>query len=164
MIVRSHTPSSAPTRVLILARGDTHCGDDGIGPALAGWVTERFQTAPSVRVILCCQWTPELAQEIATSEAVLFIDCSTTAKPGSVNLLPVEPGARCEAPATHYLGASEMMRLALDVYGCAPGEPLLLLIGARSTELGDRITPEVLDSLRIAVPLLESIVLRLLSE
>ena len=76
-------------RCLILACGNTLRSDDGVGPNLAAWAEERFQGEINVRVLARQQWTPDLAEEIAAAESVLFIDCSIDSAPGSVRLVPV---------------------------------------------------------------------------
>src|SRR5438105_2766334 len=105
-----------PVRFLILACGNTLRGDDGVGPWLAAWADERFAAEPAIRVISRQQWTPDLAEEIALSDAVLFVDCALDAAPGIVNVVPVRP-ARPEAGlATHHTGAAELLALSEELY------------------------------------------------
>ena len=59
-------------RCLILACGNTLRSDDGVGPWLAEWAEERFLSETGVSVLIRQQWTPELAEDIARSESVLF--------------------------------------------------------------------------------------------
>ena len=63
-------------RCLVLSCGNTLRGDDGIGPWLAEWAEERFKDEAGVRVVSRQQWTPDLVEEIAEAETVLFVDCS----------------------------------------------------------------------------------------
>ena len=63
-----------PIQVLILACGNTLRSDDGVGPWLANWAEERFGAHPAIRVVSRQQWTPDLAQDVAQAESVLFID------------------------------------------------------------------------------------------
>ena len=78
-------------RCLILACGNTLRGDDGVGPWLAEWAEEKYRGDPTVRVISRQQWTPDLAEDIAGAESVLFIDCSIESAPGYVSLISIEP-------------------------------------------------------------------------
>ena len=80
-----------PYRCLILACGNTLRSDDGLGPRLAEWAEQQFLTEPAVRVLSRQQWTPELAEDIAAAESVLFIDCSAESAPGLVKLAPLSP-------------------------------------------------------------------------
>jgi len=68
-------------RCLILACGNTLRSDDGVGPNLAAWAEERFRQDPDVRVISRQQWTPDLAEDIAPADSVLFIDASVNPRP-----------------------------------------------------------------------------------
>ena len=101
---------SIPARCLILACGNTLREDDGVGPWLAAWAEEQFAGEPLVRVISRQQWTPELAEEIAGAESVIFIDCAVSAQPGSVQVAAVEPGGEAPGLATHHLGAQNCLR------------------------------------------------------
>jgi hydrogenase maturation protease len=149
-------------RCLILACGNTLRGDDGVGPWLAEWAEERFRSETGVSVLIRQQWTPELAEDIARSESVLFIDCSIDCAPGSVNLTPVEPVAATQGLATHHQGAPQLLALARELYGSVPANAQLVTIGAGSTELGESFSDPVLDALPEACRLIEKTVLHLL--
>jgi hydrogenase maturation protease len=115
-----------------------------------------------VFVLIRQQWTPELAEDIARSESVLFIDCSIDCAPGSVNLTPVEPVAATQGLATHHQGAPQLLALARELYGSVPANAQLVTIGAGSTELGESFSDPVLDALPEACRLIEKTVLHLL--
>src|SRR5271166_5926396 len=78
-------------RCLILACGNTLRGDDGIGPWLAEWAAQRFAAEAGIRVVIRQQWTPELAEEIAGTQSLLFIDASAELPPAQVRLMAVQP-------------------------------------------------------------------------
>jgi hydrogenase maturation protease len=150
-------------RCLILACGNTLREDDGVGPFLAEWAEARFVADPAVRVVSRQQWTPELAEEIAGSGSVLFIDCSVASPPGTVNLVPVEPVAAGPGLATHHVGAPELLALSRELYDSLPQHALLLTIGADSTALREGFSAAVTAALPEASRLLETTVLRLLA-
>lgn len=135
--------SLSPARCLILACGNTLRGDDGIGPWLAQWAEERFSGQSEVRVISRQQWTPELAEEIAHAESVLFVDCSVASAAGSVRVTQVEPAEPEEGLATHHVGAPQLLELARELYDSLPRNALLLTVGAGSIELGEEFSAEV---------------------
>ena len=132
-----------PVGCLVLACGNTLRGDDGVGPRLAEWAREHFHSETGVRVVSRQQWTPELAEEIARAAAVLFIDCSVQADPGSVSLRPIEAAAAMPLRSTHRLGAAELLALASELYGAQPRITLLLTVGAGSFELGEKLSAAV---------------------
>ncbi len=151
-------------RCLILACGNTLRSDDGIGPWLAAWAEDKFSGEPGVRVAARQQWTPDLAEEISQADSVLFIDCSVEAGPGSVRIVEIEPCASAQGPATHHLGAPELLALARELYNWLPRSAQLLTIGAGSTELGEEFSEPVLDAIPQACALLERTIFDLLRD
>lgn len=151
-----------PARCLILACGNTLRGDDGLGPWLAGWAEEQFQSRPEVRIVSRQQWTPELAQDVAHAKAVLFVDCSVDSAPGFVQLISVGPASSAEGLATHHVDAAELLALARELYDAAPQNAFTLTVGAGSTELGEEFSPAVTAALPQACRLLRTTVLGLL--
>lgn len=152
--------ASDPTRCLILACGNTLRSDDGVGPWLAGWAQERFADDPRIQIVSCHQWTPELAEDIAGAQSVIFIDCSVALPAGSIDLVSVEP-AQTPTSGTHRLAAPELLALARDLFGAAPREALLLTVGAGSTDLGENFSEAVTAALPSASAYLEETVRRL---
>lgn len=134
--------SSGPVRCLILACGNPLRGDDGIGPWLARWAEEQFPGDPAVRVISRQQWTPELAEEIARAESVVFIDSSIDSAPGEIQSLAVEPAPPEPGLATHHLDAPRLLALCQELFGRLPRSAQILTVGAGSTEMGETLSPE----------------------
>jgi hydrogenase maturation protease len=155
--------SSTPARCLILACGNTLRGDDGVGLWLAEWAERRFSSEAALRVIADHQWTPELAEDVAHAESVLFIDCSVNSLPGSITLTHVHPAADTKGMAAHHLGASELLALGHELYHSLPSNALQLTIGASSTELGEVFSDPVTAALPDACTLIEETVLQMLS-
>ncbi len=148
-------------RCLILGCGSTLRGDDGIGPALCAWAEERFAAEPGVRVIARHQWTPDLAVDVAEAAAVVFIDCSIETEPGQILLREIAP-APAAGIATHYVGASDLLALARDLYRTTPRDTMLLTVGASSIELGEVFSDPVQAVLADARRQLETAVLGML--
>jgi hydrogenase maturation protease len=142
-------------RCLILACGNTLRGDDGIGPFLCAWAEERFTANPNVRTVASHQWTPDMAEDIAAAESVIFIDCAIDQAPGQVLLRELSPAPLKPGLATHHLSAPELLHTAQDLYGHQPRRALLLTIGAGSIELGEGFSAPVNAALRSARSTLE---------
>ena len=138
--------------------------DDGAGPWLAAWAEERFAGEASVRVVSRQQWTPELAEEIAGAQSVVFIDCAANSQPGSVQLAPVEPGGEAPGLATHHFGAAELLSLSKDLYGSVPRTSLLLTIGAGSLGLREGFSEKVNAALPEACDCLERSVREMIAD
>lgn len=144
-------------RCLILSCGNTLRGDDGIGPWLAEWAEERFKDEAGVRVLSRQQWTPDLVEEIAAAETVLFVDCSVAAEAGSVSVVEVQPAA-AGGRDTHHQGAAELLKFANDYFSSLPRTSRLLTVGAGSIELGEEFSPAVVDATPLACAKLEETV------
>lgn len=149
-------------RCLILACGNTLRSDDGVGPWLATWCEGRFAGEPGVRVIARQQWTPDLAEEIAHADAVVFVDCAIDAAPGTLRIAEVEPDSAQDGLSTHHLGAAELLRLSEEFYSCRPRNALLLTLGAGSTEMGETFSESIKGALPQACKALETAVQGLL--
>lgn len=151
-----------PTGCLVLACGNTLRSDDGVGPWLCERVEIDFEADPEVRVIARQQWTPDLAEDIAASRTVIFVDCTLDAPPGQVALREVKPSSPTSGLATHHTGAAELLSMASQLYGAVPHRALLLTVGAGSMALGESFSPAVRNALPDARNLLELTILQLL--
>jgi len=154
--------TTTPMRCLILACGNTTRSDDGVGPFLAEWAAERFRSNANVRVVSRQQWTPELAEEIAAADSVIFVDSSANSTPGHVRLIPVEAKAGNSGTATHHVDAPELLGLTRALYGSRSGHAMLLTVGTGSTEFGETFSERVEAALPRAKGILEKTVLRFL--
>jgi len=150
-------------RCLVLACGNSLRSDDGVGPKLATWAEERFREEPDVRVVSRKQWTPDLAQDIAAADSVLFVDSSVDSVPGRVCLSPVQSNRGNGDSATHSLEAHELLGLTRSLYGSIASHAMLLTVGAGSTELGETLSDRVEAALPRARGVLEKAVLQFLA-
>jgi hydrogenase maturation protease len=151
-------------RCLILACGNTLREDDGVGPWLADWAEERFRGESGVRVVSRHQWTPELAEEIAQAEAVIFVDCAINIPSGSVRTMPVRAEDESSGLGTHHLGAGQLLSLSKELYDSTPRSSLLLTIGAGSLELREGFSDAVKRALPEACRILDESVQHLVGQ
>lgn len=149
-------------RCLILACGNTLRGDDGIGPFLCAWAAERFAADARVRALASHQWAPDMAEDVAGAETVVFIDCALDQAPGQILLRELSPAPLKPGLVTHHLGAPELLQTAQELYGQQPHRALLLTIGAGSIELAEELSPAMLAAIPDAQELLDLTVHQLL--
>jgi hydrogenase maturation protease len=149
-------------RCLILACGNTLREDDGVGPFLAQWAEEHWRDDPRVRVLCDHQWTPEMVEEVAQAESVIFIDCSTDCEAGLVRTMPVQPAGENSKIGTHHLDAGQLLALSMQFCGAMPRSSLLLTVGAASLELREGFSEVVETALPEACRILQESVQRLL--
>jgi hydrogenase maturation protease len=148
-------------RCLILACGNTLREDDGVGPFLAQWAEERWRNDARVRVLCDHQWTPEMVEDVAQADSVLFIDCATDCQPGLVRVIAVDPAAETSKLGTHHLEAPQMLALSRQLYGRMPHISLLLTVGAGSLDLREGFSEPVEAALPEAQRMLEQSVQRI---
>jgi hydrogenase maturation protease len=124
--------------VLVIGYGNPLRGDDGIGYYVAQALDERFRAEPDVEVIAAQELTPEMAEDVARSEMVLFVDAAAAGEPGTIRhalLVPdTGPGG-----FTHLLTPSTLLSAAGELYGDAPSAITLTLAGW-SFALGERLS------------------------
>ena len=149
-------------RCLILACGNTLREDDGVGPFLAEWAEERWRGDSRVRILCDHQWTPEMVEEVAQAESVIFVDCATDSPPGVVRTMIVEPAGADSKIGTHHLEAGQLLALSRQFYGVIPHSSLLLTVGADSLQLREGFSDVMQAALPEASRILEESVQRLL--
>lgn len=96
---------------LLVAIGNTLRRDDGA----AHRVLELIQDSAGVARLACHQLTPEMAEDVAAAERVIFIDADVN--PGAARMEPAEARAEWSAMGGHSLGPWEVLALAERIYG-----------------------------------------------
>lgn len=125
---------------LILGYGNPLRSDDGFGWK-AATALEQELSGPDVKVIAAQQLTPELAEAVAASSRVLFLDASHQGHPGEIRMEPVrrdpdfEPGT-----ISHQLSPSALLALAYYYLGSETNATLLTVTG-ENFELGENFSP-----------------------
>lgn len=129
-------------RVLIIGYGSPLRGDDNVGCHVAQMLEQYYCEDQDVRVLGSHQLTPEMAEDVAASEFVLFLDAAAGSEPGEIRQIAVEPQL---GPLTfaHHLQPDLLLAATMDLYGSVPRAELLTIVGA-AFEMGDRLSPAVL--------------------
>jgi len=128
-------------KVLIIGFGNPLRGDDGVGSRIACLLDEYYHDDPDVRVIGAHQLTPEMSEDIAGSEFVLFLDAAVGKHPGEVQRSRVLPRQE-PLSFTHSLDSASLLSAASELYGSAPPAELLTIVGA-SFEMGEELSEVV---------------------
>src|SRR5208283_625871 len=77
--------------ILVIGFGNLLRGDDAIGCHAAHALEEHFRDDPQVEVIAAQQLTPEMADDLARNEFVLFLDASYGEQPGTIRQAALSP-------------------------------------------------------------------------
>jgi hydrogenase maturation protease len=141
--------------VLVIGYGNPLRGDDGVGCLVAEEVAKRiFDPESKVQVVACHQLNPELAETIAETRAVIFVDASVDLKPGEVKVSTVLPDRFSPDGITHHMKPSALLATASELFGQAPPAKAVV-IGAASFDFGMQLTPEVRGAITRALNLVE---------
>lgn len=126
-------PRFQPNR-LVIGIGNPLRGDDGVGALLAeqAAVLTAADPAGPVAVRSVQQLTPELAEELARLDAVLFIDAWLAPVGAVPQLQPLSPlGAASDGASggSHRLEPATLLALSQALYGRPPAAHGLLVPG-----------------------------------
>jgi hydrogenase maturation protease len=109
------SPDGNP-ELLVIGYGNTLRSDDGVGPRIADAVA--LLDLEGVATITCDLLTPELADSVARSKEVVFVDAAVDGSP-AVQLRPLVPADSSQLMA-HAANPGTLLALARDVFGHAP--------------------------------------------
>jgi hydrogenase maturation protease len=125
---------------LILGYGNPLRSDDGFGWK-AATVLEQELSEQDIKVMAAQQLTPELAEAVASSSRVLFLDASHDGPSGEIRMQPVRRDPNFQPGAiSHQLSPSVLLELAYRYYGAEPDATLLTVTG-ENFELGENFSP-----------------------
>src|SRR5579862_5139829 len=122
--------------VVIIGYGNPLRGDDGIGLQVIEQLKLRFPVSEVIELISCHQLNPELADDIARADHVIFIDA--TEKPAASDIVceSVIP-QRAERPYSHQLEPASLLAMAADLYGsCTLGTMITVAGESFNTRIG----------------------------
>lgn len=140
--------------VLVIGYGNPLRGDDGVGCVIAEELARRISDPESkVQVVACHQLNPELAEPIAETRAVIFIDASLELKPGEVRVSAVAAD-RFSPAFAHSMKPSALLATASELFGQAPPAKSVG-IGVASMDAGMTLTPQVRSAVSKAVAAVE---------
>ena len=147
------------TTPLIIGYGNTLRGDDGAGVHAA----ERARRdIPGIDVRTVHELQPELAEELAQRETVIFIDASV----GTDILFCTQIGfgIPIDPMRSHMLTPKQLLLLCLRLYGRAPETAYLIGIPARDFAFGDSLSPQTASFLEPCVHLIDRLTKRVSSQ
>lgn len=138
---------------LVIGYGNTLRGDDGAGVRAVEMITQEH---PEIECIIVHQLTPELAERIAETRMVFFIDAQTDAEELTVRL--IEPKKETDEPHTHYISPETLLSLSRQLYKKLPVESYLIGIPASSFDFSEDLSPKTAFFVKECVALIEKIV------
>jgi hydrogenase maturation protease len=137
-------------RTFLVACGNPLRGDDGVAHA----ALRLIAPAANRRVLSVRQWMPELAEEIAAADRVVFLDADTASE--RVVIEPVDTTEQ-HSPLTHVLTPAEIVNLSGALFGFT-GEAFLCRIPARDFSPGEALPPDTLQFARQAADKIRNLI------
>ena len=127
-------------RCLIVGYGNPIRSDDGFGYKAAAALDQEI-SSPDVKVVVAQQLTPELAEFVAQSARVLFLDASHEGRPGEIRMATIrrDPESRPSA-VSHGLTPAALLELCYRYYGAEP-EAVLYTVTGENFSLGENFSP-----------------------
>lgn len=132
---------------LLVAIGNTLRRDDGA----AHRVLELLELPAGVTAISCHQLTPEMSEEIAAADTVVFIDADVN--PGPAQLVPLAPGAGLNPLGGHFLRPQELLAIAQRLFEFR-GEAWLCHVPGADFGDGEGLSPVAESNARAAAQLI----------
>ena len=113
-----------------------------------------FDPESKVKVVACHQLNPELAEAVAETRAVIFVDASVELNPGEIKVSAIAPDRFSPAAITHHMKPSALLATASELFGQAPPAKSVG-IGAMSFDMGMQLTPPVRGAVLQAIKVVE---------
>lgn len=140
------------TRLLVIGYGNTLRGDDAAGPLVAQLVMES--NLPGVQALAVQQLTPELVEEIAVADRVVFVDASIHPSSASLQLEELQPRQANSSPG-HCCDPRWLLALANQTHGRAPCATLMT-IPATNLCHGERLSAQTQDLVQEALQIIRT--------
>jgi hydrogenase maturation protease len=133
----SMKPGANDPKLLVIGYGNELRGDDAVGPLVARAVDDWRM--PGVRALALHQLTPELAEELAVAERVVFVDASVDPDADEVRMEELRP-EESSVRLGHCSDPRWLLALTLKLYGRSP-PAFLLTITAVNMAHGSGLSP-----------------------
>lgn len=133
--------------ILVIGYGNDLRSDDAVGK-IASKTIASWQL-PNVDTLTLHQLTPELAEQIAQFDRVIFIDAYPASEDDSVRVEPLELTAT-NTIVNHISNPRSLLTLVRDVYSRSP-QAWLVTIPAVNFELGEEISLVAQRGIKLAI-------------
>jgi hydrogenase maturation protease len=137
--------------VLVIGYGNSLRGDDGAGLEVARLLAKY--RLPNVQIRQAVQLMPELATEVATARAAIFVDANSAAEGAGAAIHPVKATERGANPG-HLIAPQDILRLAIECYGKAPPS-WVVAVGGREFDYRYGLSAHAKSNVRVAVRLIK---------
>ncbi|MGD0589693.1 MAG: hydrogenase maturation protease [Bacteroidota bacterium] len=139
-------------KVLVIGYGNTLRGDDAAGIRAAELIAKR---RPEIECVCMHQLMPELAEQIAVSDIVIFFDADVNVAQPNVQV--VVPSVEVDQPRTHFISPESLLRLSQQLYQRMPLKAYIIGIPASQFEFSEELSESTKKAVEESVILAESL-------
>ena len=125
----------------IIGYGNTFRRDDGIGPYVVQGLRRSLRPGKKVRLLETFQLGPDLVQELAHAERIVFVDATTETLEDGRQWLSIRPEPGGLPYLTHHLKPHFLLGLLRELYRRSPAAWLISIEG-RDFRFGEGLSPE----------------------
>lgn len=144
-------------KILVIGYGNPLRSDDGFGLRAVEQLKKDLK-GQEVELMECQQLTPELAERVAKSDLVLFVDADTNGVSGTTHTRRITPTpAQNSDTLMHHLDPSGLLGLTQALYKKTP-EAMLLTVTGECFGYGTQLSAEVAKALPGVVHHIEEII------
>lgn len=141
-------------KVLVIGYGNTLRGDDAAGIRAAELIAKR---RPEIECVCMHQLMPELAEQIAVSDIVIFFDADVNVTQPNVRL--VAPSVVDDQPRTHFISPESLLQLCQLLYQRMPLKAYIIGIPASQFEFSEELSESTKKAVEESAILVESLLL-----
>ncbi|MGA3286042.1 MAG: hydrogenase maturation protease [Bacteroidota bacterium] len=139
-------------KVLVIGYGNTLRGDDAAGIRAAELIAKR---RPEIECVCMHQLMPELAEQIAESDIVIFFDADVNVTQPNVRL--AVPSVEDDQPRTHFISPESLLHLSQQLYQRMPLKAYVIGIPASQFEFSEELSESTKKAVEESVILAESL-------
>jgi hydrogenase maturation protease len=141
------------SNVLVIGYGNTLRGDDAAGVKAAELIAKRH---PEIVCVYYHQLVPELAEQIAESDFVFFIDAQQGITQPNARL--VAPGIEADQPRTHFISPESLLALSQQLYEHLPAKAYVVGIPASQFEFSEKLSAQTESAMHECVELVDRMI------
>jgi hydrogenase maturation protease len=139
--------------VLVIGYGNTLRGDDAAGVKAAELIATRH---PEIVCVYYHQLVPELAEQIAESDIVFFIDAQQDITQPNARL--VAPGIEANQPRTHFISPESLLALSQQLYQHLPAKAYVVGIPASQFAFSEELSAQTESAMYQCVELVDRMI------
>ncbi len=133
-------------KTLVVGYGNTLRGDDAAGIRAAELIAKQH---PEINCVCVHQLMPELAEQIAESDLVFFIDADESTSQPYARL--ISPSINSDQPHTHFISPESLLSLSQQLYQSIPSKVYIIGIPASQFEFSEELSEKTKISVEAAV-------------